>query len=689
MPSGWRPPAPSSASNNASAVKAPNAALAAKVAGRRSAKQVGGANALHILAFLSVLLALSGLCFLSLRGSGRVLDQIASVQGAGFGTAAAQDESSLAHGVTPSEELRLRRRAERQESLTDAWRKAFTRKVAKSKDTTAKAAADASKAQDEDAQLIEAAWRVGEEETQDQQLGVADVRDTAQVLAKGFGLDEHRLGEKVWVWCAPQWSKCYCNGRIRWGNAGKWQVAKATHTQVKEENEMMVTCAVGQSGLEDVRPGDNAKHCECEVTTGSDYYYTVNPNVFPKEAATPKGSRTIVGNCELFREAQRDGSHAQAVWEAMRGFCAMPLPGGQRAIDPLTLKKLMRVRVDIRFKDNYERVYDKEDWVPYAFVAAFQAPIVGDQADWAKVLIESVHQFSVHPIVIMNFGMAAPKSWDPKRFPRLVVLHCTPLPASAMRSPTFDKFRAMLLSRAKVGILMEIDSWVSPGVDNFFSSIEREITKEYPLPILPVHFIDKKPDKDDTTPFWKRFCPEKGKPCSLQTMRWGQAHPTWTYWALPFLGRWLRRHLRDETLFPRSDMKDLKNSEVRISDIGNDEDLLNVALWEEGATKNWCKFDIPDAGEYQAILRSGKKATACKTHCDNLFSDTRWFPKGIPKVYYADFHAVQTSESYKYMTQLANWQKEGFLPSLILMDGNFYQNGEELRKAHPSLNCLI
>ena len=26
------------------------------------------------------------------------------------------------------------------------------------------------------------------------------------------------------------------------------------------------------------------------------------------------------------------------------------------------------------------------------------------------------------------------------------------------------------------------------------------------------------------------------------------AHPTWTYWALPFFGRWLRRHFRDERL---------------------------------------------------------------------------------------------------------------------------------------------
>ena len=34
----------------------------------------------------------------------------------------------------------------------------------------------------------------------------------------------------------------------------------------------------------------------------------------------------------------------------------------------------------------------------------------------------------------------------------------------------------------------------------------------------------------------------------LYVSGWGHAHPTWTFWALPFLGRWIRRHLRDETL---------------------------------------------------------------------------------------------------------------------------------------------
>ena len=56
----------------------------------------------------------------------------------------------------------------------------------------------------------------------------------------------------------------------------------------------------------------------------------------------------------------------------------------------------------------------------------------------------------------------------------------------------------------------------------------------------------------DLGKYWDRYCPgdvnDLRRSCPWQTTRWGHAHPTWTYWALPFLGRWLRRNLRDETL---------------------------------------------------------------------------------------------------------------------------------------------
>lgn len=124
--------------------------------------------------------------------------------------------------------------------------------------------------------------------------------------------------------------------------------------------------------------------------------------------------------------------------------------------------------------------------------------------------------------------------------------------------------------------------------------------------------------------------------CNVST-RWGHAHPTWTFWALPFLGTWspgladnrgswwsyplpniavghpwkvrgfslhasshrmcsdfpshvtrgfskyaprIRRHLRDETL-PAS----AKVPALRVTDIDVDEDLLNIGTWEERGHK--------------------------------------------------------------------------------------------------------
>jgi hypothetical protein len=63
----------------------------------------------------------------------------------------------------------------------------------------------------------------------------------------------------------------------------------------------------------------------------------------------------------------------------------------------------------------------------------------------------------------------------------------------------------------------------------------------------------------------------------------------WTYWALPFLGRWLRMNFRDETL-PRR-VRDADKGELgvmtalRVTDVPEDEDVLNIGVWEEGGTK--------------------------------------------------------------------------------------------------------
>merc|ERR1719221_332847 len=125
-------------------------------------------------------------------------------------------------------------------------------------------------------------------------------------------------------------------------------------------------------------------------------------------------------------------------------------------------------------------------------------------------------------------------------------------------------------------IEVDSDMFVAPGVDNIFPLIRREINKDYRLPMLPVHFLDKGPK--DGADWWPRFCQVDGR-CRWQTTRWGHAHPTWTYHALPFFGRWLRRNLRDETLPPRLDAgPKAATTRLRVSDVPGVEDLLNVAV---------------------------------------------------------------------------------------------------------------
>ena len=73
------------------------------------------------------------------------------------------------------------------------------------------------------------------------------------------------------------------------------------------------------------------------------------------------------------------------------------------------------------------------------------------------------------------------------------------------------------------GVGLDSDQFVAPAVDRLFDLTEREINEAYGFPILPVHFLDRGPK--DLGVWWSRYCPNDQ--CSLQTMRWGHAHPTW------------------------------------------------------------------------------------------------------------------------------------------------------------------
>lgn len=75
-------------------------------------------------------------------------------------------------------------------------------------------------------------------------------------------------------------------------------------------------------------------------------------------------------------------------------------------------------------------------------------------------------------------------------------------------------------------------------------------------------------------------------------------------------------NLRDETL-PRR-IRDADKGELgvmtalRITDVPEDEDLLNIGIWEEGGEKQWCKIDQVGVDEFDALLGGMDSTGACR-----------------------------------------------------------------------------
>jgi hypothetical protein len=352
------------------------------------------------------------------------------------------------------------------------------------------------------------------------------------------------------------------------------------------------------------------------------------------------------------------------------------------------MRHLLQAWVDPRFVDNYVRLYNASGWIPRAFVNYYSGAPGSKIERITEELIKSVHLFSVHPIVVVHYGMIPAAQWTAQDYPRLVLLNAAPIPPSAERSFHFNKFRAMIMARVITGVELDSDQFVAPGIDNIFEVTEKEITQDYPLPILPAHFFPYGP-KDNNLggpDLWGRYCEEQD--CKWQSARWGHAHPTWTFWALPFLGRWLRRNFRDETLPPR---RSGQMSALRVTLVKEDEDLLNVGTWEEEGFKQWCKFDLPDPVEFRTLLDTPRdKIPECHAKgCGDIQGDPRFNPSGVAKVFYTAHHAIDPDVNKKYIEDILARHEAGDLPPPILYRGRFFRDGKQLKQEHPEVNCII
>lgn len=491
-----------------------------------------------------------------------------------------------------------------------------------------------------------------------------------------------------WIMCGEQFMYCECPGKIRWGNDGKWM-----NLGVRTEP---VHCHFEKLG--DPAPGDAGKHCECQVETDSDFYrQRLNPSVHANWSNT---AAVEVASCEIFEQGKDDGLWGREQWHAMEHFCRDPgheLPAGKEGMDFATLRDMVRGWIEPKYLDNYRRVYGSNGWVDEAFVNFVgNSPTGTKYAQMNKQLIRSVHAFSSRPVIVVHFGMAAPLEWDPVQFPRLVVVHAAALPHTPYRRFDFNKYRSIMLTRVRTGIQLDSDQFVTPGVDAFFKRVAEEITEEYPMPILPVHFL-----KNEELPMWPknghrgvrmsagesrvfdRFC--KAGSCPGVTTRWGHAHPTWTFWALPFFSRWLRRQFRDETLPAKTGEP---GTELRVYDIDVDEDLLNIGIWEANGHKQWCKYDIMDPTEFHKVIKWDSKDNCGVTDTD-IQADPVFHKIGAAQVFWTAHHAVDPVISRGMITQLQERQKLGKLPPPILFKGCWYKDRADLVMNHPNISCLI
>lgn len=342
------------------------------------------------------------------------------------------------------------------------------------------------------------------------------------------------------------------------------------------------------------------------------------------------------------------------------------------------------------FEANYARWFDQGGWVDEAYVNYFARESWHNLSkgfpkkhfyEPTELLITSVHQYSTRPIVAFNFGPeAAPEEWTAERFPQLVLFRAPqPLPPSiATWAPApnvfnFNKFRAMLLAQVRVGIELDSDQFVFGHIDRMFQRTRDEVTADYPYPVLPTHWMtrDDDPEYVQRMPFkeWAFACPG----CPRRTMRWGHAHPTWTYHALPFLGELFAGALQ----LPH---RVIGLSANVSSAAETDEGFFNLGLWSVGASKQWCKFDVPTPPFDFVRMINGKQ----KVGRDTL-ADPKWFPWGVPLVFYSA-HGVKANQTRESLKHLAG-SSLAALPE-VYFNRTFYSSGEELLRVHKP-GCLL
>eukprot|EP00930_Biecheleria_cincta_P013011 TRINITY_DN11812_c0_g1_i1.p1 TRINITY_DN11812_c0_g1~~TRINITY_DN11812_c0_g1_i1.p1 ORF type:complete len:449 (-),score=65.48 TRINITY_DN11812_c0_g1_i1:117-1463(-) len=338
------------------------------------------------------------------------------------------------------------------------------------------------------------------------------------------------------------------------------------------------------------------------------------------------------------------------------------------------LGSLVEFYVDPRFERNHERLRGPDGWIDEAYLTYMGLRDAHDKiAAEEDLLAQSVRHFSNKTLVVANFNTRVPRHWDPDQYPNMVLMHARSS-TTIHQSFNFNKLTAMLFSKVKSGMVLDADQFVNQGVDSMLQRASEETTHEYPFPIMPVHWMSRDPDSDDMTRYPPGYTWNfKSKDAPARTMRWGQAHPTWSYPALPWLARWTAYVLAPAQSHPPNWLQEQGHLE--------DEDLLNVALWAEGARKQWCRFDLDSPSMFADYLQQqGQQGLRV------LGRDKKFYPRGIAHVYFTAHDAKKPVDSYSWLSKLwlTNLQRK-----VIRYDGRWFGTGTELKDYDPSLKCIV
>lgn len=472
-----------------------------------------------------------------------------------------------------------------------------------------------------------------------------------------------------WTYCSLEGETCECNSqKIRFGDP-------PTNRWVEVSSKKTVHCTPSSFSGRDPNPG-NVKTCQCF----HDVALCPNGKPVNKDRCPGNGDHACRAGCgparmqppaELRSRAMLCSGNApmEFIWGcdpkvSRRPSATHPHAEAQQVLDVATAdlckdhlwQKDLEVYLDCEFRDQYLRWTNADsEWFEEAFVT-YVAGNKGSKYEWqATNVVRSAHLFSSRPIIVTVFGnsFVPPLSWH--HLPNVIVLKFHGLSNHGV-SFNFNKIRSMILSRVITGIQLDTDQIVMRGIDAVFASTHREISNNYPWPMLPVHWMAR--DDVPGNPY-KAYAYTAWK--GPVTMRWGHAHPTWTYFALPFLSdllheRFLAARSANGQSFRVWDLAKaqqqgilevLKHPEDRVErrvDYGfwmsEDEDMLNINLWRDGAKKDWCKFDL-EPGLFIERYSLEKP----------LYWDPTWYPDGIP-VAFISSHNTKNFEATDWLLKV-------------------------------------